>query len=119
MAAKTLPKSMKEFISGNWGKMEVYKLSPSQIKELLESMDVFRQKGTFPPGVEVEEHSHSIPQLLLVEKGFLTHFAEGKAFPQKHGELLVVPANLPHTAKTSAKGELEIWVFHKVLKKGV
>lgn len=113
--AKKLSKTIKEFVSSPWDKMEVYKLTARQKKELLESKLVFKQKGVMPGGFEFGEHSHSLPQLLLAEKGFLTHFAKGKAFPQKAGELLVVPANFPHTAKTGEQ-ELHIIVFHKVPK---
>lgn len=48
------------------------------------------------------------------EKGFLTHYASGKAFPENPGELLVVPAFLPHTGKSGEKENLIVWVFVRI-----
>ena len=111
--AKKLPKSMKEFISGNWTKMAVFSLSKKQVSEFKNSKKLLVQKIVFPKGFAFEEHSHERAQLLIVEKGFLTHFAEGKAFPQKKNELLVVPSFLPHTGISGDKEELAVFAFVK------
>ncbi len=107
-----LPVPIDEFIESDWNKMEVYEITLDDRASLLSNSRLTRKEYKFERGKEFPLHQHEVPQLLLVEQGELTHYAEDKAYVQHQGELLVVPANLPHSALAGSL-ELAVYVFKK------
>ncbi|HIH24882.1 TPA: hypothetical protein HA251_07655 [Candidatus Woesearchaeota archaeon] len=99
-----------ELVQERWDRLALYHLTDKQVKALLGNKNVYAQDGWFPARYEFEEHAHGRPQLLLVTRGRLTH-SDGKMnYTQGTNDLLVVPANLVHTAKVGDE-ELEFWMM--------
>jgi len=96
-----LPYTINELVEMPWNEMVVYSLTDKQKQELISHEKIVKHEYFFRKGNEWEEHHHDKPQLLLVLEGQLTHRANNKDYIQYQNDLLIVPANLPHTAYTN------------------
>jgi quercetin dioxygenase-like cupin family protein len=106
--------SVTKFIENDWNEMGVYSLTREQKNELLDSNKLIHHRLILPKGNKFDEHAHEHGQLLLIERGFLTHYANGKEYPQKEGELLVIPAGFLHTAQIGEHEDLAFVLFDKI-----
>ncbi len=52
------------------------------------------------PNTQFPEHSHEAEQITLILEGELTFAFEGKAATLKPGEVIAVPSNVKHSART-------------------
>jgi quercetin dioxygenase-like cupin family protein len=87
-----------DLVAGPWDALALYHLTPEQAKELLAHKGVTVEEGWLPAHYRFPEHAHHEPQLLLVKRGTLSHTSAKMHYPQKENDLLVVPANVKHTA---------------------
>jgi len=78
--------------------MIVYSLTDEQKQQLVNNKKLVKREYFFRKGDEWREHSHKEPQILLLIEGQLTHKANSMDYVQYLNDLLIVPANLPHTA---------------------
>ncbi len=54
------------------------------------------------PDTQFPEHSHEAEQITLVLEGELTFTYEGKTVTLKPGEVIAIPSNVKHSAKTGS-----------------
>lgn len=66
----------------------------------------------FEPGTEAPVHAHDEEQITLVVKGELEFEIDGEARILTPGMVAVVPANVPHGARTKETSCLEYDVFN-------
>ena len=111
--AERLPIPIDEFIESEWNEMEIYEITLDDKARLLGNSRISKKEYKIEKGKEFPLHQHDVPQLLLVEKGELTHYAEGREYAQYPNELLIVPANLPRSALAGKLEELVVYVFKK------
>lgn len=90
--------TINELVEKPWSEMKVYSLDEKQKNELINHKGLVKREYFFRKGNEWQEHSHENAQLLLILEGQLTHKDNNKEYIQYPNDLLVVPANLPHTA---------------------
>lgn len=55
------------------------------------------------PDTQFPEHSHEAEQITLVLEGELTFAYEGKTVTLKPGEVIAMPSNVKHSARTGDK----------------
>ncbi len=67
--------------------------------------------GTLAPGVCAPAHHHEQEQIMLVVDGGCDFMLDGKLYPMKKGDVIVVPSNMEHGAYSSDKGCRIIEVF--------
>lgn len=106
-----LPFTINELVENPWDEIIVYRLNEDQKKELLNNKALMRREYMFNKGTEWKEHSHNKPQLILLIEGELVHMAKGEDYIQNPNDLLIVPADLLHTAH--AKKDLVLYWFTK------
>jgi len=54
------------------------------------------------PDTQFPDHSHEAEQITLVLEGELTFTSEGKTVTLKPGEVIALPSNVKHSAKTGS-----------------
>src|ERR1700676_1313775 len=82
-----------------WNQIEKEQLNPRVARQVIhgDTMTVARlylTKGSFVP-----EHSHHNEQISMMEKGSLRFMIEGREQVVKAGEVLRIPAHVPHSAE--------------------
>jgi len=65
--------------------------------------------GTLAPGICAPVHHHE--QIMIVVDGGCDFILEGKLYPMKKGDVVVVPSNAEHGAYSSDKGCQTIEIF--------
>lgn len=83
----------------DWNKIEKEQLSPTFARQVIhgDAMTVARvylKKGGFVP-----EHSHHNEQISMMEQGALRFVVGGREQVVRAGEVLHIPANVPHSAE--------------------
>ncbi len=56
------------------------------------------------PGVRFDTHQHASEQITCVLEGELCFEVEGRVIPVQAGEVIAIPAHLPHAAFTRGRG---------------
>ena len=54
------------------------------------------------PNTQFPDHSHEAEQITLILEGELTFAYEGKTVTLKPGEVIAIPSNVKHSAKTGS-----------------
>jgi mannose-6-phosphate isomerase-like protein (cupin superfamily) len=68
---------------------------------------------TIPPGEEIGEEVHEgIDQTLVFEEGEPEAVIEGKSFPVRAGQLVLVPAGTRHNFINRGAGPLRLWTVY-------
>lgn len=66
--------------------------------------------ATYPPGADIEPHSHTTDNYGVITKGEMTLIINGDAHTYKTGEWYHIPANAEHCAKCDVETEqIEFW----------
>jgi len=60
--------------------------------------------GTLAPGICAPVHHHEHEQIMAVVDGECDFILEGKLYPMKKGDVIIVPSNMEHGAYSSDKG---------------
>ena len=108
-----LPFTINELVENPWNEMRVYSLNEDQKKELVDNKKIVKNEYFFRNGTEWAEHSHKKPQLLLVLEGQLIHRVNNNNYVQNTNDLLIMPADLPHTAHADKDIHLYWFTKHK------
>ena len=66
---------------------------------------------TVEPNIYVPTHHHEAEQLIIVIDGACDATVEGKLYPLKEGDVLIIPSNVEHAVYVSDKGLKSIEVF--------
>jgi quercetin dioxygenase-like cupin family protein len=67
--------------------------------------------GTLAPGICAPVHHYEHEQIMVVVDGGCDFILEGKLYPMKKGDVMVVPSNAEHGAYSSDKGCQIIEIF--------
>jgi len=67
--------------------------------------------GTLAPDICAPVHHHEQEQIMTVVDGGCGFILEGKLYPMKKGDVIVVPSNVEHGVYLSDKGRQTIEIF--------
>ncbi|MEK6873158.1 MAG: AraC family ligand binding domain-containing protein [Nanoarchaeota archaeon] len=109
--SEKIPFNVNELVEKPWNKMAVYILTDEQKQQLVNHKKLVKREYFFRKGNKWDEHYHKESQILLLIKGQLTHKAKNMDYVQNPNDLLIVPANLPHSAY--ANKDLHLYWFTK------
>jgi len=59
---------------------------------------------TMDPNAQVPLHHHESEQIMMVMDGAVEYIVEGKIYPLKEGDVVVIPSNIEHGAYVSDRG---------------
>ncbi len=66
---------------------------------------------TMNPGIYFERHRHEAEQVMIVLDGAIDEIIEGKLYPVKKGDVIVLPPNTEHGGYVSEQGCTVIDIF--------
>jgi len=66
---------------------------------------------TMNPGIYFEVHHHEAEQVMIVLDGAIDEIIEGKLYPVKEGDVIVLPSNTEHGGYVSERGCTVIDIF--------
>ena len=66
---------------------------------------------TMNPGIYFELHHHEAEQVMIVLDGAIDEIIEGKLYPVKEGDVIVLPSNTEHGGYVSGQGCTVIDIF--------
>jgi quercetin dioxygenase-like cupin family protein len=81
-------------------------------------MLVFKRSGTitlfaFDEGEELPEHTAPYDAILTVLEGTARVTIRGREFSLSEGELIIMPANIPHAVFASTRFKMELVMIHE------
>lgn len=82
-----------------WDRIEKEQLSPVFARQVIHGETMTVARVYLRKGCAVPEHSHHNEQISMMEKGELKFVIAGKEKTLKAGEVLRIPANVPHSAE--------------------
>jgi quercetin dioxygenase-like cupin family protein len=80
-------------------KMELEKLSPQITRQMLNGEDATLAQIILARGAIVPRHSHRSEQFSMIVSGALKFFFDDKEVTVRAGEIILIPANVPHKAE--------------------
>jgi quercetin dioxygenase-like cupin family protein len=92
MTAKTEPKYIP------WNQVEREKLNDLIDREMLVGDKIMLARVFLKKGAHVPEHHHHNEQVTYILEGALKFAIDGKEIVVRAGEVLCIPANMPHEA---------------------
>ena len=83
----------------DWNQVEKEQINPTLVRQMIhgETMTVARLQ--LSKGCSVPEHSHANEQISMIEKGALRFVLAGREQIVRAGEVLHIPAHVPHSAE--------------------
>jgi quercetin dioxygenase-like cupin family protein len=94
-----------------WDDLPREELSPTIGRRLITGDQMMIAHVYLAKGAIVPEHSHHNEQLTYILEGKLRFSIDGKTIEVAAGEVLHIPANVPHTAE-ALEDTLDVDVFH-------
>ncbi len=83
-----------------WADIEPEPLSPTLTRQFLSGEQAMLARIVLKKGTRVPEHAHPNEQIAFILSGSLRFsFPDGSTKTANSGEVLVIPANLPHAAE--------------------
>ena len=92
MTTKTEPKYIP------WNQVEREKLNDLIDREMLVGEKIMLARVFLKKGAHVPEHHHHNEQVTYIHEGALKFAIDGKEIVVRAGEVLCIPANMPHEA---------------------
>jgi quercetin dioxygenase-like cupin family protein len=102
--------SMFSFQNLNWDSIEAEVLSPHLQRQFINTEAATVARFVLKKGAVVLTHHHPNEQIAFVIEGALKFTLDGRDVTIKAGELLCIPANLPHSAE-ALEDTVDIDVF--------
>jgi quercetin dioxygenase-like cupin family protein len=82
----------------SWDTVEIEQLSPLLSRQCIHSENITLARIVLKKGCIVPEHHHVSEQFSHILEGELTFYFAGKEITVRAGEVLTIPANVPHKA---------------------
>jgi len=82
-----------------WDRIEKEQLSPVFARQVIHGETMTVARVYLRQGCAVPEHSHHNEQISMIERGAVKFVIAGKEKVLKAGEVLRIPANVPHSAE--------------------
>jgi len=86
-------------------------LAPGSNSHLVSAVNITLSFITVEPNTYFPPHHHKAEQLIIVIDGACDATVEGKLYPLKKGDVLIIPSNVEHAVYISDKGLKAIEVF--------
>ena len=81
-----------------WNQIEKEQLNPTFARQVIHGDTVTVARVFLAKGCSVPEHKHHNEQISIIESGALKFIIAGEEKVVRAGEILKIPANLPHAA---------------------
>ncbi len=94
-ASQTAPKPSLH----SWGSITPEQLSPLLTRQYITGQEVMLARIVLRKGCIVPQHSHPNEQIAFILEGALRFNLPGESHTVHAGEILVIPANVPHSAE--------------------
>ena len=88
----------------HYADVPVVELGPGVKVHIVSAERITLTFGTLAPSACVAVHHHEHEQILVVVDGGFDFIVEGKLYPMKKGDVIVIPSNTEHGAYVSDKG---------------
>lgn len=95
----------------HYADVPVVELGPGVKVHIVSAERITVTFGTLAPGICAPVHHHEHEQILVVVDGECDFILEGKLYPMKKGDVIIVPSNAEHGAYSSDKGCQIIDIF--------
>ena len=82
-----------------WTSVELENLNPLLQRQFVVGQEIMLARVLLKKGCIVPEHSHHNEQLTYIVDGILKFWIDGKEIVVSAGEVLCIPANMPHKAE--------------------
>jgi quercetin dioxygenase-like cupin family protein len=82
-----------------WGSLELEAVNPLLQRQLVVGQNIMLARVLLKKGCIVPEHSHHNEQVTHVLEGALKFWIDGKVLVVNAGEVLTIPAHMPHKAE--------------------
>jgi quercetin dioxygenase-like cupin family protein len=87
----------------SWNEVEAEQLNPHVVRQFVTGTQSMFARIVINKGFTVPRHSHPNEQITFIVEGALRFdFDDGSSHTVNPGEVLVIPANLPHSATALA-----------------
>jgi len=96
-----------------WSEVPKENVTPVIARQLVTGVSAMAGMITLQKGSHVPKHSHVSEQLTYVIEGSLRFLIEGKEIVVSAGEILVIPAWVPHEA-TAVEHTVELDIFSPI-----
>src|ERR1035441_4559088 len=97
VAKKAVAKGELKYIP--WNSVELEDLNPLLQRQMIVGQDIMVARVLLKKGCIVPEHSHHNEQLTYILDGELKFWIDGKQIVVHSGEVLCIPAHMPHKAE--------------------
>jgi quercetin dioxygenase-like cupin family protein len=94
---QTTPTAAPQYIP--WTSVELEILNPLLQRQFVVGQEIMLARVLLKKGCIVPEHSHHNEQLTYIVDGALKFWIDGKEIIVSAGEVLCIPANVPHKAE--------------------
>jgi quercetin dioxygenase-like cupin family protein len=94
-----------------WKDVELEALNPLLDRQMITGQKVMLARVLLKKGCVVPEHSHENEQLTYILEGALRFWIEGKELVVRAGEVLCIPAHMPHKAE-AVEDTVDLDVFY-------
>jgi len=95
----------------HYADVPVVELGPGVKVHIVSAERITVTFGTLASGICAPAHHHEHEQIMAVVDGGCDFILEGKLYPMKKGDVIVVPSNTEHGAYSSDKGCQVIEIF--------
>ena len=95
----------------HYADVPVVELGPGVKVHIVSAERITVTFGTIAPSTYAAVHHHEQEQVMTVVDGECDFILEGKLYPMKKGDVIVVPSNVEHGAYSSDKGFQLIDIF--------
>src|SRR5258706_7037506 len=85
-----------------WSSIQLEDLNPLLQRQFVVGQEIMVARVLFKKGCIVPEHSHHNEQLTYILEGALKFWIDGRVIVVNAGEVLTIPANMPHKAEALA-----------------
>ena len=82
-----------------WGTVQLEDLNPLLQRQFVVGQEIMIARVLLKKGCIVPEHSHHNEQLTYILEGALKFWIDGRVIVVNTGEVLTIPANMPHKAE--------------------
>jgi quercetin dioxygenase-like cupin family protein len=82
-----------------WGTVQLEDLNPLLQRQFVVGQEIMVARVLLKKGCIVPEHSHHNEQLTYILEGALKFWIDGRVIVVNSGEVLTIPANMPHKAE--------------------
>jgi quercetin dioxygenase-like cupin family protein len=94
-----------------WKDVELEALNPLLDRQMITGEKVMLARVLLKKGCVVPEHSHENEQLTYILEGALRFWIDGKELVVRAGEVLCIPAHMPHRAE-AVEDTVDLDVFY-------